>query len=220
MGKRIVSKIVSIAILSSAFSSACNAAEAPTPRQLQASAQLHVAGDSIHDLPKSISTLELVVEHNLHSGVVIRIWRYATKYGEGGCDQGGQVGLDGKTCPRFGLMVSTRWEMEDDSKFALWTTDPRRWWRLPPGAKGTVGGFRESGGIGSVILYACEASTAVDTGEVDPSSVDNWHAVPYRLSVGPYNKVRLERLPDVGPPKNCWSDGKPPFLIDGGSHDR
>jgi len=216
MGNRIVLRIASVVFASWTFFAVCDAAEAPSSHTLQASARLYPAGNSVQNLPQAISTLDSVAEFDLHSGVVIRIWRYATKYGEGGCDQGGEVGLDGRTCPRFGLMISTRWEMEDNSKFALWITDSRRWWRLSSEAKRDDGRFEESEGVGSLVLYACEASTSVDSGKADPSKDDNWHAVPYRLSIGPYDKVRLERLPDTAPQKNCWNDDTPPVLKAGG----
>jgi hypothetical protein len=214
MTSRVALNIAGTLLIGSTLCATVRAGEPSAAPHIQSAAQLHDTEGTIKDLPKTINTLDLVAESHLQSGVDIKIWRYATKYGEGGCDQGGQVGLDAKTCPRFGLLISTRWEMEDNSKFALWFSDPRRWWRLSDAdAKNPVGALHGSGEAGSLTLYACEASMAVDTGKVDPSATDNWHAVPYRLSVGPYNKARLERLPDPSPQKNCWSDDKSPVLV-------
>lgn len=219
MAARVVSKMAGVVLVAATLGMAWGVSDAATTPQLQAPALLHGVDGSFKELPKTINTLDLVAKADLESGVDIKVWRYATKYGEGSCDQGGQVGLDATTCPRFGLMISTRWEMEGNSKFALWVADPRRWWRLPDSTvQSSPDAFQESGGVGSLTLYACEASTAVDTGKVDPSSADNWHVVPYRLTIGPYNKARLERLPDIGPQKNCWRDDKAPVLSAGTGH--
>jgi hypothetical protein len=182
--------------------------------QLQPEARLKTVSqnDPLGDLPKTFNTLDLVAKADLKNGVSILVWRYSTKYGEGNCDRGaGPVGSDAKTCPRVGLLVSTRWELEDNSKFALWNVSDRQWWRVA----GTVdsrkpGVFENHGEVSDLVLYACEASEMVEKGTIDPTASDNWHAVPYRLEVGAYNEVSLKRLPEQGPQRNCMGDDAPP----------
>lgn len=182
--------------------------------QLQPEAKLKMVSksDQLTDLPKTFNTLDLVARTNMKNGVSVIIWRYSTKYGEGGCDRGvGPVGIDAKTCPRVGLLISTRLELEDNSKFSLWSISDRQWWRVAgPIDSRELGIFESNGQVSSILLYACEASTTVENGSVDPSASDNWHAVPYRLEVGEYNQVSLKRLADPNPKHNCFGDNAPP----------
>ncbi|OAX55728.1 hypothetical protein [Xanthomonas graminis] len=182
--------------------------------QLQPEARLGAVASNgpLTDLPTTINTLDLVAKSDLKNGVSIAVWRYSTKYGEGDCDRGaGTAGAGAKSCPRVGLLVSTRWELEDNSKFALWSVSDRQWWRVAGAVDSrTPGKFDDQGTTSDLVLYACEASRNVATGSVQPSLSDNWHAVPYRLRVGAYDQVSLVRLPEQGPQRNCFGDDAAP----------
>ncbi|WP_170292330.1 hypothetical protein [Xanthomonas maliensis] len=178
---------------------------------LQQTAQLLAVtpAGQLTDLPMTFNTLELVAKSDLKNGVSILVWRYSTKYGEGDCDR--SAGSDTKSCPRVGLLVSTRWEMEEQSRFALWSISDRRWWRVagPVGSK-AIGTFDDHGTQSDLMLYACEASSSVASGASQPTPSDNWHAVPYRLHVGAFDQVRLTRLPEQAPQRNCFGDDAAP----------
>jgi DNA-directed RNA polymerase subunit H (RpoH/RPB5) len=84
MASRFMSNTAGAVLMGSILGVVCNVSVASTSPQLQTQALLHTVDSSVEDLPKTINTLDLVAESQLRSGVVIKVWRYATKYGEGG----------------------------------------------------------------------------------------------------------------------------------------
>ncbi len=148
-----------------------------------------------------MATLQTLSVERIGNGVTATVWRYTTKYSE--CDDGDSLGNAAKTCPRYGLLISTWLDLEGGSKFALWRVSPRRFWKATPTqSKASIADpyawvFR---------LDGCEASAEVDAGLVNPNSGDDWKATAYALKVIAYDHVTLTRLPDNGPARNCYRD--------------
>ena len=179
-----------------AFGAALEPAAVLRPVTVIGGADTRSGVDRVAETPANLfAELEPIATRRLASGVVVRVWRYTTEAGT--C----QARREGVTCARQALLISTSPEAAGGAEFGLWTSSARVRWISSPSQPNAQG--RADGGL-DYRLEACEASSEVDSGEIQPRIGDDWREVAYGLEVGSTGAVSFVRLPQEAPPRGCF----------------
>ncbi len=136
-----------------------------------------------------LSTLKLLDEQTLTSGLTVRVFR-TTDSGE--CDPRNEA----RTCPRSQIFVVAT-EPDGAARPISWISNKLIGWGFISRTVGVKAGPGNPFGEAGFELEVCEAPPKVESGEIDPRTGGWWQRVHYEIRVGASSieMMRLRRPP-------------------------